>query len=312
MANAPIVEQLIVELKNAAWDIKAEPQLAMAQAQGLSTDDYLVSCNKKFTREYSRDLVSAGISETGANAHLQIQLSRSGIYDQLPEGLFFQATPRSGNGTVPEMASDYKKNKKREEQIRQFFLPFENDFFLQRVDLEEQETYLLEGLQSGYLNDYFGRFWNLPSSLHKGFIGPLVLLLPYAFKISGDINLLTQSLEEILKEPVRISLGSSTFEDGSCIEVPVLGETQLGLDMVCGADFKEDSPVYEIEIGPLQNSRITDYLHGASRNLVMETFTRFFIPAGIETNISIKVSPGEKYMRLDTNEEPILGYSTFL
>ena len=313
MPNAALIELLLQELQNSSCDIKAEAQLLVAQERGLRKDDYLVSCNHRFTREYSRDLVSGNLAELGNQSILRLELSRSGLYDHLPEGIFFLPLQRTkGNISAVDMVVNYKENKKKEESIRRFFLPFENDFFLQRVGVEEQETLLLKGLQLGYLNDYFVRFWNLPTSIPKSFIAPLILLLPYAYKIAGDLKLMAQSLEQILNEPVRIWKKKAATEDASMISIPALGETELGLNFVCGDTFVEDTPAFEIEIGPLQGSRVTDYLPGGNRNILMETFTKFFIPAGVDTTVSLVLPPEKRSMILAGDDEPVLGYSTFL
>lgn len=314
MPNAALIELLLQELQNSNRDIKAEAQLLVAQEKGLRNDDYIVSCNHRFTREYSKDVISANLAELAGNQSiLKLELSRSGLYDHLPEGIFFLPLQRAkGNMSAADMVVNYKENKKKEEGIRRFFLPFENDFFLQRVEVEEQETLLLKGLQLGYLNDYFIRFWSLPTSIPKSFIAPLILLLPYAYKIAGDIDLMAQSLEQILNEPVRIRRIKAPIEDASAIWIPTLGETELGINFVCGETFVEDTPVFEIEVGPLQDSRITDYLDGGNRNILMETFTKFFVPAGVDTTVSLILPPEKRHMILAGDDELVLGYSSFL
>lgn len=314
MPNIALIELLLQELQNSRTDIKAEAQLLVAQEKGLRKDDYIVSCNQRFIREYSRDLVSANVTELAGNQSiLQLELSRSGLYDHLPEGIFFLPIQRTKNNiSAVDMVVDYKENKKKEENIRRFFLPFENDFFLQRIEVEEQETLLLKGLQLGYLNDYFIRFWNLPTSIPKHFIAPLILLLPYAYKIAGNRQLMAESLEQILNEPVRINCKKAPVEDASGIQIPALGETELGLNFVCGDSFTEDTPVFELEIGPLQDSRVTDYLAGGNRFVLLETFAKFFVPAGVDTTVSLILPPEKKNMVLVKGEEPVLGYSSFL
>jgi len=314
MPNSPFIEVLQKEMQEAACDVRAEAQLLMAFDRGLWPEHFMVSCNKRFKREYSKDVVLAEIKEDAAKQNLlHIQLSRSGIYDQLPEGLFFQSSQREKrNNTVASMATDYKTNKKKEEDIRRFFQPFENDFFLQRIWLEQEETSLLEGLQAGNLTDYFIQFWNLPVSIPKKFISPLILLLPHVYKISGDLRLTAQSLHQILGETVHLKKRSKGFEDARMITPPVLGDSQLGLNMVCGDTFLEDTPLIEIEIGPLQSSQVSDYLEGGNRYILMETIIRFFIPVGIETILSIKVPADKQHMVIERGAEPVLGHSSCL
>ncbi|MBC7903785.1 MAG: hypothetical protein H7Y27_10190, partial [Gemmatimonadaceae bacterium] len=129
MTTLELIETLQREMQNAATDIRAEAQVLLALEKGARPEHFMVNCTKMFRREYSRDVVSSEIrDESGWQHSLNIHLSRSGLYDQLPEGLFFQPASRA-RSSVADLASDYKENKKKESEIRRFFLPFENDFF---------------------------------------------------------------------------------------------------------------------------------------------------------------------------------------
>ena len=312
MHNLELIQSFQRDLQQITCDAKAEVLLQLALENGLRKDHFMVNCTKLFRREYSRDVVSAELKEDGAKQPLlQVMLSRGGMYDQLPEGLFFQLSP-SKNKSIAELAAEYKYNKKKEAEVRRFFQPFENDFFLQRINIEEEETMLLEGLQSGMLNDYFIRFWDLPVTVSKKLLAPLILLLPYASKIAADWPLTEQSLQLILQEPVTINKKQAGMEDASGTQPPALGEGIVGLDMVCGDHFWEDAPVIEIAIGPLQHSKISEYLVNGGRYALLQTFTRFFIPAGVDTIITIQVAPEERHMKMVRGAEPVLGYSSYL
>ena len=82
--------------------------------------------------------------------------------------------------------------------------------------------------------------------------------------------------------------------------------------MVIGNQFWEDVPMIEIEIGPLKNSQVNDYLEGGDRFVLLETFNRFFVPAGIDTHTTIKVAKHKLNMVLEPGAEPILGFSSVL
>lgn len=301
------------ELQQTPWDIKAESQLLLAIKQGMGVDDFLVCCDKVFKREFSKDVISADLKDDAKKqSFLEFHLSRTGLYDQFPEGLFFQIAQRESRYlTTDDMVLDYKQNSKKEEEIRRFFLPFDNDFFLQRLQLEQEETMLLEGLRSGILNDYFIRFWDLPAAIPKAFMAPLILLLPHAHKIAGDLKLTSQGLGYLLKEDVNLVQKFAPVCSAGSVPL-LLGSGLLGVDMVCGDEFFEDNPVIEIEIGPLKNSHVKDYLEGGKRFVLLETFNRFFIPAGLDTITTVKVSSEKQDMLLERGAEPVLGYSTVL
>jgi hypothetical protein len=312
--NYMLLELVQKEIRELGCDARTETQLALALEKGLTPDDFWVSCDHLFVREFSRDLIKSEIKEDARKATLlEIHLSRGGIYDQLPEGFFFQhREQKQKSQAAADMAVEYKENKKREAEIRRFFLPFENDFFWQRLQLEQEESRLLEGLQSGILNDYFIEFWNIPRTIPRKFTAPLILLLPYAHRIAGDMSLTAECLEQLLAEEVQISLKKSFFNHSESVWSPGLGEGQLGLNMLCGEDFREDSPLIEIEIGPLEESAITDYLQGGNRFELLEIFGRFFIPAGMDVQFNVRVQKEKENMVMDRGNYPVLGYSTVL
>ena len=312
MDNINLIELLQREIGRAICDARAEPQLALALQKGLLSDDFMVSCDSLFHREYSKDILETEIKEDARKRHLlQLHLSRGGIYDQLPEGLFFQPREQRGGGTAADMAADHKANKKKEDEIRRFFLPFENDFFWQRLQIEQEESRLLEGLQTDILNEYFKKFWDIPDSIPAKYVVQLILLLPHAYKIAGNLRLMAQSLEHLLEEEVAITkVKPATVR---LDETPSgLGGARLGMDMVCGEEFYEDFPVIAITIGPLIYSRVGDYLEGGARNSLLATFTRFFVPAGVDAQIVITVPEDKQNMTLAKGREPILGYSSVL
>lgn len=312
MNEQQLIEKLQKEMQEAPVDIRAEVQMQLAKEKGLLPGQFMVSCNSHFRREYSRDIVGSEIREdTGRQSMLEIFLSRTGIYDQLPEALFFQASSNR-RASLSDLTAEYKENKKKEAAIRKFFQPVEHDFFLLRMSMEEEETALLKGLQSGILHEYFIRFWDLPAGIPRSLLAPLILLLPHAYKIAGDPELMAESLEQILKEQVQIKRRNTYYTDAAGILPPALGEGTLGLDTVCGTAFLEETPVFDIEVGPLLRSQVQEYLEGGGRALLLETFNRFFIPAGVDTVINVLVAPEKRHMILAREAQPVLGYSTYL
>jgi len=305
-----IITKLHTEISGAHWDIKAEALLLMAIHAGLDKEELLVGCDALFAREYSKDISLAEVKEDAQKKQmLRLHLSRTGLYDQLPQGLFYRANKSSG---TEDMCEEYKYNKKKEDEIRKFFIPFENDFFLQRLQTEGQEAEILEGLKSGLLNDYFAQFWDLPVQLSKSFAAPFVLLIPYAHQIAGNMDLTTHSLEQLLKEKIVITKKGNGENRVNGDLVPGLGESTLGLDLICGETFYEDSVVLEIAVGPLKNSDITEYLEGGQRKLLIDTFAGFFIPAGVEIIITVNVAYERQHMTINKSNCPVLGYSSVL
>lgn len=314
MDRYDIIALLQREIQKTACDAKAEAALAMAMEKGLGFEDFMISCDSLFFREYNKDVVFTEIKEDARKLPvLQLHASRGGIYDYLPEGLFYQhASSQSKSDTAADMALDYRLNKQKEQEIRRFFFPFENDFFWQRLELEAEETRLLEGLQSGILNEYFMRFWGIPATIPRQCIVPLILLLPYACRIAGDLPLTAQSLELLLNEKVQVRQIIAPAVHTRSGFNHTLGGRQLGVDLVCGDAFVEDSPELECIIGPLQHAQVSDYLEGGEYFTFLQIFYQFFVPAGAGITTQIMVPAEKMHMQLKQDNEPVVGYSTVL
>jgi hypothetical protein len=314
MEHNQLLERLHREIEKIPCDIKAEALLALALKNGLSMEDFMISCNSFFYREFKKDILSAEIIEdVNRKSLLQLYLTRSGMYDQLPEGLFYQPDKtKSQPSDAAGMAAEYKRNKQKEQEIRRFFTPFENEIFLQRLQLEMEEARLLQGFQSRILNEYFINFWGISRNIDESFVIPLIRLLPYAHKIAGDPDLTCHSLQLILNEQVSVRKLTAWITVAQQNNMYELGKQQLGIDMVSGEQFMEDHTIIEFTIGPLKNSQVTDYLEGGSKEEFLKTFYSFFIPVEAEVITMINVASRNRFMVLQSVEEPVLGYTSTL
>lgn len=314
MQQYELIEKLQQEIRQSAFDIKAEPQVLQAMEKGLLLESFMVTADQLFRRSYSRDIVSAKIDDRSNRDILLLYLSRSGLFDHLPEGLFFRQQDRSNRLiTVADMTSDYKLNKQKEGEIRVFFTPVEHEFFLHNLKIEQEENDLLQGLQSGILNDYFNQFWDLPSSIPATFIPRLISLLPYAHRIAGNFELTEQCFTHILHEEVKLVQQGAVATDAALLSpAPTLGGAALGIDMVSGTEFTEGDPRIEITVGPLLHSAISDYLEGGERYTLMETLNQFFLPAGLDVSLMVQLPVEKMNMSLIEGEGPVLGYSSVL
>lgn len=308
------ISQLQKEILSDFLDIKAESILAIALDKGFKEDEFVIAFESLFNRPYSRDILHTELEDTvGFRDYLQLHVSRNGLHDLVPEGLFYQPEEiKYKDLDAALMAAEYQKNKKKEKEIRRFFMPFENAFFSELVHLEREETQLLEGMGSGILNEYFMEFWGISASIPFEYITPLISLLPHATKITGNLPLIGQCLEKILSENVQVSIKQSSVNQTDRIYQKGLDEGKLGMDSVLGGDFFEDVPQVEVSIGPLQNSYIQEYLEKGNKESFLKTFYSYFLPAEAEVSTYIKVKCENQHMYLGPQDEPVLGYTSVL
>lgn len=305
------IEKLFEELSANRYDIKAEALIGQVlQPAGAGS---IVAVNDgRFFREYRKDLYAIDrIEDSWKQQLLQLHLSRTGLYDLLPEGLFHQPVGESNRHDAAGMAAYSRRDKKKEAAARKFFQPLENSFFLQRVQLEKEEMQLLAGIDSGLLADYFFHFWGFPEGLNRNSGVLLVLLLPYAHVIAGNLSLMQSCLQILLQEKVTIRQVAPSMSYAEEQESG-LGSLALGNDMVCGNQFWEDHTCLQYDIGPLQHSFPSEYVPGGENDLVLEVFNNYFAPAEADITINIEVDREKALIRLDEEHSPILGYSSTL
>lgn len=308
------LNKIVSDLKDISSDIRAEVLLAQCMQQGVQQKEFSLLADGFFYRSYAADLYKIYLNDQNAHKKfIEIHLSRPGLYDTLPEGLFFQTGQHSTNAkTAGEMAEEYRVNKKKENEIRKFFAPFENEFFLHTLKNELIETGLLQGLRSGWLKEYFIDFWKLPATIPAGAALILVMFLPYVHCIAGNIDTTANVLQKIINEQVTMSLAYSD-NTSTNTSYNILGAYTLGSQLTCGECFSEQYPLVTVTIGPLQKTEAHQYVEGGNYFSLLQTFYNYFIPSCAEITTTILVKSGAD--RLVTSQQEnasLLGISSVL
>jgi hypothetical protein len=308
------LEKIALDLKALPTDVRAEVLLSQAMERGLQQKEFTAQNDSFFYRTYVHDLYKTNVDDQDAYAlFLKLHLSRPGLYDALPEGLFFQANNNSRRvKSALEMAEEYRINKQIENETRKFFAPFENEFFLQTINNEREESSLLQGLRSGWLKEYFIDFWKLPQDIPTHAAMIMVMFLPYVHTIAGDMQATSAVLQKVINEPVHIKM---VYEIDTNVNTDynILGDYELGSGLICGENFKEQYPTAIVNIGTLNKSKACHFIENGKYYSLLQTFYNFFMPANaeIKTNILLK-STAEKLVLNHFEEAPLLGISSVL
>lgn len=308
------LEKIAFEFNTIPADIRAEVLLAQCIESGLVQKEFSAQSDGFFYRTYVHDLYQTNIDDQQAHRQfLSLHLSRSGLYDALPEGLFFQAEAGGRRAkTADEMAEEYRQNKTKEKEIRKFFAPFENEFFLHTLQNEKIESNLLQGLRSGWLKEYFIDFWGLPPDIPVNAALVMVMFLPYVHIIAGDLKATAAVLQKIINEPVKIDL-KYDYDNAGYSDYNILGLFTLGNELVCGKSFREQFPVVTVSIGPLQKTKGYQYVNGGNYFSLLQVFYNYFIPANAEVRTVILLKSKAEKLVLNKNEDaPLLGISSVI
>lgn len=300
---------------NLTADIRAEVAMAQCIQKGLVENEFTIQADGFFCRPHVHDLYNATVADTNNSKKLlQLHLSRPGLYDSLPEGLFFQADDeeRPVLKTALEMAEDFRINKKKEKNIRRFFAPFEHEFFLHTLRNETFEYELLSGLKSGWLKEYFVDFWELPEKIPVKAAMVMVMFLPYVHTLAGDLRGTAKVLEKIINEPVSMELRYNYYTQ-ALSPCNVLGDFELGHMLTCGENFSEQFPLVVVSIGALHKTKASQFIAGGSYDVLIQTFYNYFMPSTVTINTIFLLKKEHEQLVLSQGEDaPILGISSVI
>jgi hypothetical protein len=299
------------------YDIKAEIVIADLLENGLNANDFFVFPDGLFRRRFKKDVSHAEVvSLNNGQDVLGVHITREGLYDALPEAIF-HGPPQETLTTGHEMAKASKTQKMEEKECRIFFLPFENEIFFQKVQLELSERKILQRFSDNLFNDIFPDFWNLDRSLPRGLVSKLMLFLHYAHKFAGNFELTAKVLEVILNEKITVNLYPTLVNP---LKYPVLGhhnltvlgESTLGNNMICGNQSEDTFTIMEFEIGPLMNTRIEDYLDNGAITRFLDIFFGYFVPLEMVATRRIRGYAEKQEFVLSDKGQTFLGYNTIL
>lgn len=311
----------IVEYVNSLpVDYKAESIISLLKSDGISEKDILIAFEGQLKRQYSKDIskVSLGEFENGESA-LTFHLNRDGMYDALPESFFHNFTDGqlvSGE----EMARDSMKMKVEEKEIRSFFMPFESQVFFQLANLATKENSVFNNIYSNLLQGLIPNFWNIDHDIPGGYRDRLIMLVPMAHQIIGNIELTQNAFEFILKEVVTIEMISSPIILETEAQKDLngsggLGECMLGIDFISGDMPEISGKKAAVTIGPVCNLDTNKFIDGGWVKVLFESLCNYFFPMDLIVKTSIIPQAGtESFYLSDDDPENVtfMGYNTIL
>lgn len=301
--NTSEIEDIFNELISVYQNLKAEVLIAEVQERKNIKFDQIVINNKStFKRPYRRDLLKIEKSNLKEDV-LSLDLSRNGVYDYLPEGLFH----KQENDNSKTFTTKRLKSKKEELAARSFFSPVENEFFNQRLNIEKNERVLLNNFYS-LKDDYLIDFWKLNTDMPREYLLKLIKLLPYAFKIAGDLELARLSLEKILKNKVGFEKKYHTnLKPNKRNRKKYL---ILGVDSVLdNIDHTILQPYLEVTIWLKDSKEIKEYISTKGIDQFLAVFYDYFLPLELDIKTKYEVNNIREFS-LSKDSDAIIGIST--
>ena len=180
-------------------DLRAETLLAQHYPD---VDEWTVRHDSFFRRNYVNDLQRC---DPGTR---QIFTSRNGLYQVLPEKMFFDEQElRNKNGR--EFTARVNEIMEQEQTIKSYFMPFDTAFFNLSMQIERTASEAVRQSISNMLKRFFD--FDLENEPNR-YIRRFAPMLLHVSRIRGDIRLISDLLSHVFRCPV-------TWENPSPIEI---------------------------------------------------------------------------------------------
>lgn len=294
-------------------DYRVEALLAFWLENGVvNLDKLTIQPEGSFRRPYSKDVLEVEQPESPGSGDLTLHISREGLYDMVPEGLFHQAESKSQKSTA-DAAAESERYRKEEKAARQFFLPLEQEFYRQRIWLEHTELRTWLNSVRPESESFFLNFWGVDrNAFTQTQCSMLLTILPHLHEVVGDMELTAYCLEKMMMEPMSIAYVSRKEEVLSTEEDNLLGSGSLGVDIVLAGSWWADEPAVEVTVGPVSSEKVSRFLPEGEAYKQMEQLYGFLFPAEatVITTLAIEKADKEFKLMVETMHVGRLGYTT--
>lgn len=267
-------------------------------------------------RAYLKDIKSISSQFLGFDEEvLSIKTYRESIYDYLPEGLFHPPSLNTSRKNVDSVVNEIRKQKKVEEDARNFFRPFELEIFFTEISslLKEYDFDLTSETDS--LLTIFGDLWPVIKMLDKKNAYIFMFILPFFHQIRGDKKWFERCMTSFLQMNVEITFTPNIIDrikdnDNSML----LGNSRLGITYIPSGKHMDGQRNWIVNIGPIPYHEMIKFIPGNSFRTVLETLYEYCLPISVDVEENFITEKQEHSFILDNNGSNYnrLGFTTFI
>jgi len=306
------LNNLAKQITSLKHDIRAEVLINnLLKNDDIRESQYIISKEGQFSRAYRFDVLDADVVDYDLDSThlLKLELSRDSFYDMLPENLTHTPRNDSPEKDADRMVKEYQIQKKQQKAARAFFQPFENEIFSYGVEIEGFEQEFLSELNGFLAPEMFYNFWGIGKDLPSLLVSKFIRILPYAYKIVGNVELACEILSSLIEEKVTIrNNGHQRYQNEE--QSILLGESRLGLELITGNSYDDYSSHFNLQIGPLERTNFSDYIHDGVMKKFVDLFYDYFFPIEVEIETTILLPQEKENFEFSTEENSILGCNT--
>lgn len=292
-----------------SFDLRVELLLESLLKNQVDDFNIVFRNNGLFYRKFSKDKMLISTDPNDSDI-LNIDVSRDGFYDVLPESISHNYSNNGFNNPVEE----FKTRKKEEKEARHFFNPLENELFRFKHAIEKNESTFFSSLNANGIVDIIKTILvfkeNIPDTL---VVKMFYALLQQKENSKQDIKEIVSILEQIIEEKVTYSVHNIKLEHLS-------DDNEKSNDLIMGINTTLESyeeiflKKYTFKVGPLKNSNtLSDYFENGVMESFLNNFFNLFLPFHVQFSFETVLKKKDEQFLMDEKEfKSRLGISTIL
>jgi len=292
------------------FDLRTELLLDSLLQNKIDDFNIVIKPNGLFYRKFSKDKMSINRDSIDTDI-LNIEISRDGFYDILPESISHNYR-NSDNFSNP--VEEFKTRKKEEKEARNFFNPIENELFRFKYAIEKNESFFFSNLNANGIVDIIKTILvfeeNIPDKL---VVKMFYALLQLKDNSNQNIDEIVSILEQIINEKVTYKTSYIKLENVND-NVDESNDLIMGINTTLESSERIFLKKYNFIIGPLKKSEeLSKYFQNQLMESFLNNFFNLFLPFHVQYSFEVTLNKKDQAFSMDEKQyKSRLGISTIL
>ncbi len=291
-------------------DYKAESIAAHLIGNGLNPDNLVLKRVGASKRGVAKDVYNIQQFDfDNLSKHYEIATNRDGIYDRLPEGLFYKSTkaPKSQGDILAEIA----RNRQEEFYNRRFFQPLEEEIDRSNLLTHLKELCFDKKNSHHEYKSVFQSFWPHILQMDERKAAIFLDIIPLVHHIRTQNKLIAQALKLMFEVPIIVETHYGELEIKT-LKSKTLGDIKLGNDFTTTGKHDDRHKNAIIKIGPITTEQHQQFYEGSENWEIMHELIQMVFPANCIVSTEFIIEKEEASFSLQSNTNCLLGINTVL
>lgn len=290
-------------------DFKAEILAASLASQQVAPERIVINPTGLYSRAYSKDIedVRDWLLEGSTFIYNRIDTPREGLFDMMPQYLFFKPIEPANAGNVDQLLDDIRRDRDEEQQARLFFLPFDAELNYLRTLAVHYDNSVNHLDHATAIIAQFAEQWPILNDMSRPQAGVFIQILPWLHVLRSNLPWFGRFLHLFFGVPVQVETGRRRPESTHADSALTLADFRLGVDSVVSDHFSSDEHTVQITVGPVPDALIADFLPHTQTIALLHKLVDYFLPVSSDVSVSILTEPD-----VLQSDNTFLGYNSFL